>query len=168
MQEILYATKEDIVELKKVMDEAIEVLQQKEWYVSDDIPFLERHIKEEGYILKYVVDDKIVAFLIVRYPIFSNDNLGYYLPDITDEMLINVTHIESVAVLPKFRGYKLQKKLLERAEKMEKEKHTKYLMATVHPDNIYSMRNFEEQGFFCLLETKKYGGLRRSILLKEI
>ena len=168
MQEILYATKEDVLELKKVMDKTIAVLSQKDWYVPDDIPFLERHIKEEGYILKCVIENKIVAFLIVRYPMFSEDNLGYYLPNVTDEMLTKVAHIESVAVLPEFRGYKLQKRLLETAEKIEKEKNIKYLMATVHPDNIYSMKNFEEEEFLCLLETKKYGGLRRNILVKEM
>ena len=168
MQEIFYATKEDVLELKKVMDEAVAVLLQKDWYVADDSSFLGRHIKEEGYTLKYVIDNKIVAFLIVRYPMFCDDNLGYYLPNVTDEMLTEVVHIESIAVLPNFRGHKLQKRLLEMAEQIEKEKHTKYLMATVHPDNIYSMRNFNDQGFVCLLETKKYGGLRRNILLKEI
>lgn len=168
MQEIFYAVKEDVLELKEVMDEAVVVLLQKDWYVADDIPFLERHIKEEGYILKYVIDDKIVAFLVIRYPMLSDDNLGYYLPHIMDEVLTKVAHIESIAVLPDFRGHKLQKKLLQMAEQIEKEKHTKYLMATVHPDNIYSMRNFSDQGFVCLLETKKYGGLRRNILLKEI
>ncbi len=168
MQEIFYATKEDVLELKEVMDEAVATLLQKDWYVADDIPFLERHIKEEGYILKYVIDDKIVAFLVVRYPMLSDDNLGYYLSNVTDEMLKKVAHIESIAVLPNFRGDKLQKRLLEMAEKIEKQKYTKYLMATVHPDNIYSMRNFIEQQFLCVLETKKYGGLRRNILLKEI
>ena len=86
----------------------------------------------------------------------------------TKEMLTKVAHIESVAVLPSFRGYKLQKELLETAENIEKGKDTKYLMATVHPDNVYSVRNFRDEGFTCLLETMKYGGLRRNILWKEI
>ena len=168
MKEILYATKEDVLEIKNVMEEAVSVLVQKDWYVPDDISFLERHIKEEGYTLKCVIDGNIVAFLIVRYPMFDEDNLGCYLPNVTDEMLTKVAHIESVAVLPKFRGCKLQKRLLETAEKIEKEKDTKYLMATVHPDNVYSVKNFRNEGFTCLLETEKYGGLRRNILLKEI
>lgn len=168
MQQIIYATKEDILELKAVMEEAVAVLSQKDWYVSDDIAFLEQHIKEEGYILKAVEEGKIVAFLLVRYPMLSEDNLGQYLPNMTKETLQTVAHMESVAVLPKFRGYKLQKQLLEMAEKIEKDRNTKYLMATVHPENIYSGRNFEEQGYSCLLETKKYGGLRRNVLLKEV
>ena len=168
MQEILYAIKEDILELKAVMEEAVQALPQKDWYVADDIDFLKRHIKEDGYILKCVIEGKIVAFLIVRYPMFSEDNLGQYLPQVTKEMLQKVAHIESVAVLPKFRGHQLQKRLLEMAEMIEKEKNTIYFMATVHPDNIYSSRNFKEQGYRCLLETRKYGGLKRVILLKEL
>ena len=34
--------------------------------------------------------------------------------------------------------------------------------------NIYSKRNFMEQGYTSLLETNKYGGLRRTILVKQI
>ena len=168
MREILYATKEDVSILKNIMDEAVANLPQKDWYVPDDIPFLERHLKEEGYILKCVIEGKIVAFLIVRYPMLSDDNLGFYLPNTTDEMLKKVAHIESVAVLPNFRGYRLQKQLLQQAEKIERNRDTKYLMATVHPDNIYSSKNFKEQGYISLLETKKYGGWKRTILLKEI
>lgn len=168
MQEILYATKKDILTLKNIMDEVVATLSQKDWYVPDDIPFLERHLNEEGYILKCVIEGKIVAFLIVRYPMFSEDNLGYYLSNPTKEELTKVAHIESIAVLPQFRGYRLQKQLLEQAEQIEKKRDTKYLMATVHPDNIYSGKNFKEQGYVCLLETKKYGGLKRNILLKQI
>lgn len=168
MKQIEYAVKEDIIELKAVMEEAVAALLQKDWYVSDDIDFLERHIKDEGYILKCVVEEKIVAFLIVRYPKLEEDNLGRYLPNMTEEDLLTVAHMESVAVLPKFRGYQLQKQLLEMAEKIENDRNTIYLMATVHPENVYSKRNFEQQGYSCLLETQKYSGLRRSILLKKV
>ncbi len=168
MQKIEYATKEDSVELKAVMEEAVAVLPQKDWYVADDIEFLERHIEDEGYILKCVVEEQIVAFLVVRYPKLAEDNLGQYLHNRTEELLLNVAHMESVAVLPKFRGYKIQKQLVEMAEKVEKNKNTRYLMATVHPENIYSKRNFEQQGYSCLLETEKYGGLKRIILIKKL
>ena len=168
MLNIEYATKADGLELKAVMEQAVAVLPQKDWYVADDIDFLERHIEEEGYILKGIVEQKIVAFLVVRYPKLAEDNLGYYLPNITQEQLLKVAHMESVAVLPKFRGYKFQKQLLEMAEQIEENKDTIYLMATVHPENIYSKRNFEQQGYSCLLETKKYGGLKRCVLLKKV
>ncbi len=168
MLKIEYATKTDCMELKAVMEQAVAVLPQKDWYVADDIDFLERHIEEEGYILKCIVEQKIVAFLVVRYPRLEEDNLGYYLPDITKEQLLRVAHMESIAVLQTFRGHKMQKQLLEMAEQIEESKATTYLMATVHPDNIYSKRNFEQQGYSCLLETKKYGGLKRCILLKKV
>ena len=133
MQNIVYAIKGDSAELKKVMEEVVAGLPQKDWYVADDIDFLERHIEDEGYILKCVVEEQIVGFLVVRYPKLAEDNLGQYLPNRTEELLLNIAHMESVAVLPRFRGYKIQKQLLEMAEEIEKNKNTTYLMATPSP-----------------------------------
>lgn len=163
MNQILKATKKDIPEIKHIMDTGLASVQDKTWYVVDDVEFLERHVEEEGYILKYMAEDVIAGFLVVRHPGMAEDNLGRYL-----QKEDKVTHMESAAVLPKFRGQKIQKKLLQKAEELEKERGTKYLMCTVHPDNIYSAGNLEQLGYGCLLEVEKYGGLKRKIMYKEM
>ena len=162
---IVKADKKDIQKIKCIMDAGFASVQDKTWYVTDDVAFLERHIEAEGYILNYMSDETIAGFLIVRYPGMAEDNLGRYLDNVE---LTRVTHMESASVLPEFRGQKIQKKLLQRAEELERERGTKYLMCTVHPDNIYSRRNLEQLGYFCLTETEKYGGLKRKIMYKEI
>ncbi len=168
MNHITYAAMEDVSVLQAIMETALANIQQKDWYVADDGEFIRRHIKKEGYTLKYTVGNTIAGFLIVRHPVFAEDNLGKYLSDWTGETLTKVAHMESSAVLPEFRGQKIQKKLLQAAEKIEWERGTRYLMGTVHPDNIYSAANLEQLGYECLLETEKYGGLRRKIVCKEL
>lgn len=168
MNLITYAVMEDISKLQYIMETAYLAIQQKDWYVVDDKDFLERHIKEEGYTLKYMIEDEIAGFLLVRRPAQAEDNLGRYLPHFTEELLNKVTHMESAAVLPKFRGMGIQKKLLQAAENIEQKAGTRYLMGTVHPDNCYSVNNFLKSGYECLLETEKYGGLRRKIVCKKI
>ena len=54
------------------------------------------------------------------------------------------------------------------AEEIIKRKKMRYLMATVHPDNIYSLRNMEKLGMKAVLETKKYGGKQRYIMCKTL
>lgn len=168
MCNIVYATTEDIPKICYVMEIGFATTKSEDWYVVDDEEFIARHINEEGYILKYMVDGRLAGFLLVRHPNLAEDNLVRYLPDWTEETLKLVAHMESAAVLPEYHGQKIQQKLLLAAEEIEKKHGTSYLMATVHPENIYSGRNREQLGYQCLLETEKYGGLRRKILCKII
>ena len=168
MNGIQYAERLDILEIERIMALGQATTENVDWYVADDRAFIERHICEEGYILKYMQEEQIAGFLLVRHPKLAEDNLGRYLPEWTDEMLHQVAHMESAAVLPEYRGQKIQKKLLQRAEELERVKGMAYLMATVHPENVYSSGNLEALGYECLLETEKYGGLRRRILCKKL
>ena len=168
MKCITYAVPKDISEILFVMEEGFVSTKNKDWYVTDDREFIERHIETEGYILKYMLDNKIAGFLIVRHPKGAEDNLGRYLADCPEDTLLKVAHMESAAVLPEFRGQKIQRKLLARAEEIERKRDTHYLMATVHPDNVYSAGNLEQAGFECLLETEKYSGLRRKVMCKKL
>lgn len=168
MNGITYATVADIAELMSVMEIGQNTTQSSDWYVTDDRAFVERHIQMEGYTLKYMLENKIAGFLIVRHPKLAEDNLGRYLADCSEESLLKVAHMESAAVLPEFRGRKIQKKMLVRAEEIERNRGTQYLMATVHPDNIYSAGNLEQLGYICLMETEKYSGLRRKVMSKRL
>ena len=98
----------------------------------------------------------------------AEDNLGRTLENWSEGLLTKVSHMESAAVLPEFRGQKIQKKLLEEAEKIERKQGMQYLMCTVHPENRYSVENLEQLGYMVLLETEKYGGLRRKIVYKKL
>ena len=70
-----------------------------------------------------------------------------------------MAHMESAAVSPDYRGYKLQRCLMDEGEKILKDTQYKYLMGTAHPENIYSVNNFLQLDYEIVAEDNKYGGL---------
>ena len=103
---------------------------------------------------------------MVRFPKESKDNLGDYL-ELSQPQLMEVAHMESIAVLPEFQGRHIQKSLIEWAESYLKNDYS-YCMATVHPENVYSLNNFLSLGYKIVVTTKKYGGLPRHVLYKTL
>ncbi|MDO4747245.1 MAG: GNAT family N-acetyltransferase [Candidatus Saccharibacteria bacterium] len=83
---------------------------------------------------------------------------------ITDK---NVMLIDSIMIKKEFRGFGLQKQVLELLEKRVRELGLDGLVATVHPENIYSLRNFLEMGYLVLHSALLHGG-ERLVLCKKI
>ncbi len=104
--------------------------------------------------------------LIALFPGGDAENLGCDL-GLPEAELPRVAHIDVVVVMPRFRGHGLQRILtLHAAEELAAAGY-RYLMSTVHPDNLPSRRSMERCGFRCVRQTVKYGGLPRLIYLKE-
>lgn len=68
----------------------------------------------------------------------------------------------------KFRGRGLQKKLMEVAEERLELLGFRWLMGTAHPENVYSVHNFQKLGYEIVAEALKYGGFLRYVFCKEI
>lgn len=155
---------EDIEDIVRIMEAASEACANQDWFVADDVKMIEAHIEKEGKIFLACVDGEKAGFFIVRFPGMAEDNLG---KDIGITSLNKVAHMESTAVLPKFRGRKLMRQLLGSAEEAAVQRGFRYLCATVHPDNTPSLHNFEKAGFQIVKRMKKYGGKERYIVYKE-
>lgn len=162
----------DIEEILALEQKAYQLMPIKEWYVPDDLSFLERHIEKEGFILKAVSPEETIAgFLVVRYPKDADDNLFFDIKEICclkDGEQFVTAHMESVAVDPAHRGYHLQEQLIREGTEIAASDGYKHFCATVHPDNKYSRRNGDAAGFECVCEKEKYGGLRRCIYYKKL
>lgn len=87
---------------------------------------------------------------------------------LSGEALHQVAHMDSVAILPEYRGMGLQYRMMQVAEKELKDAGYRYLMCTVHPKNRYSRENILRQSYRVVATKEKYGGYLRDILLKEI
>lgn len=79
-----------------------------------------------------------------------------------------VAHMEIAMVRSAYRGNGLQKKLMEAAEEQLRSAGFRWLMGTAHPDNVYSVHNFEQLGYKLVTKALKYGGLPRYIFCKKI
>lgn len=177
--EIIRAVPLDASELASIMECVAAGMDNPEWFFKDDLTYITEHIghvplksEDLGFILKAVtvVDGKeqIAGFFMAAFPGLSEKNLGHHI-HLSESDLLKVAHMDSVVILPRFRGQGLQYRLIAKAEEViAQETDYRILMATVHPDNKYSLKNVLAHGYEVAAEALKYGGYRRYILKKEI
>lgn len=136
-------------------------------FYFDDYDFYKHHLDKGGKILGCYVNDTLIAYGVLIFPGFDDDNLGYDFKLEKDELL-KVAHLDSVAVHPDYRGNKLQYKLFSLLEKISIEKGYKYLCSTVSPTNKFSLNNLLKLGLEIKIEKEKYDGKNRLILYKAL
>ncbi len=73
-----------------------------------------------------------------------------------------------VVVAPEFRGQGLQRALEDYALNLARSKGVKHILATVSPDNPFSLNNFLSKGYREVKELNKYADLRRKLLALEL
>lgn len=177
--EIVRAVPADADTLAEIMRTGKAGMEHPEWFIEDDEEYIKAHIghipilKEDcGFTLKAVTQadgrEVLAGFFIVAFPGTGEKNLGHHIA-MDEEHLAKVAHMDSVVILPQFRGHKLQYRLIAAAEELLRQE-TDYTiwMATVHPDNKYSLNNVQAHGYEVVAEALKYGGYRRYVLKKEI
>lgn len=164
---ITTATIEDTAEIMEMMMAARSTIANPDWFVEDDAIYVERHFGKCGMTLKACGQNKILAFLIVDIPGEDSENLGFDLGFSKEQRSLTIL-MESAVVRPEARGFGLQKKLMEEAEKRFRGTKYQYALATVHPENVYSRNNFLTLGYEEAMEKLKYGGLPRIIMKKRI
>lgn len=164
---IEYATLDDLAAIMQIMHTALGLVEDKSWYAVDGEEFVGKCIEGQGFTLKAVVEGKIAGFLTIRYPWKEEDNLGDYI-GLSEEEKMFVAHMESAAVLPEYRGLRIQNQLMAKGFELLKETDYKYVMGTAHPDNVFSVNNFLKLGYEIVADVKKYGGLRRYVFNQTI
>ncbi|MBQ9928842.1 MAG: GNAT family N-acetyltransferase [Lachnospiraceae bacterium] len=162
------ATSSDAASVYNIMAQAANAQMDKTLFICDDFNFVSRHISEEGFtVVACNEESKVIASLIIRYPMSAEDNLGRDI-GLNYAALLRVAHMESAVVLPCYRGMGLQRQLLLFAESVIDKNKYQYLLATVSPDNPASYRSFERCGYTHVMTKEKYGGLQRRIYQKEL
>lgn len=187
---------DDAVNFHDVMQAAYESLDNKDLYICDDYDYVRAILQEQnaGFGLMYYkenpdnaiseADSKDCAgVLLVTFPGGAEDNLArdvFYSGEETDgkipdrlsatDCLFSTAHIESAAVRVEYRGNGIQNQLIEYACDYLSRNcgNIRYVMATVSPDNIPSLKSFAKAGFKIILTKEKYGGKLRHILMREI
>lgn len=167
---IIKAVTTDSATIADVIQEVYRTLEQKDWYVADNAEYTYRMLssgKGMGYLALNAETDEIAGVFMVTFPGNSKGNLGNDI-GLSKEQLPLCAHMDSAAVLPKYRGNHLQCRLMQTAEKELAALGYRYLLCTVHPDNRFSKGNALRQGYQVMKTTEKYGGYLRDILMKEI
>ena len=160
------ATKEEVPTVMEIIQIAKETIAHPDWYLAVPEEFVRRCVAEQGFIVGAYIDEEMAGFLLIHYPEETPENLGNDL-GWPDEKKARVAHMDTVCVLPAYRGLGLHRQLLAWAEEHLQAMPYCYYLTTVHPDNSYSLRNFQKSGYQIVATRPKYGGLPRHILCKE-
>ena len=155
-------------EAMKFQARIINGMEKKEFFTPLEPKEFIGPIKGRGgvYFLRHKHEDKdeLIGLAVGACDIpgtLAEYNLPDDLPD--DKVML----IDSVMVAKGYRGHGLQLQILAKLEEEAKKLGLNGLVATVHPENQYSLVNFEKAGYRVLHEANLHGG-RRFVVMKEI
>lgn len=162
--ELRFAQQADVPVIMDIMTRAHENMKDGKMYITDTAEYVSERIRGNGFVLLALADGKPAGFFMVRIPGLGKDNLGYYL-NFTEEQLMQVAIMDSVAVLPEYQGMGIMEKLLREAIALSEQDYS-ILLGTIAPENWPSRKNAEKQGLKPLLQIEKEGGYVRLIMAK--
>ena len=107
---------------------------------------------------------------------YNNEIIGLFvatcnIPDVLKEYQLknnNVMLIDSIMIKEEYRGNKLQIKILNYLYNRAKELKLDGLVATIHPENTYSLNNFINNGYKIINTLHIHGGIRNIVFKKII
>lgn len=163
------ATINDIDAIVKLKKDIWNKLENKEWYVIEGTNrgFLKKELENNGLILKVVNNDQIVGFLIICNSLKKDSSI---IKKLHFENKVNMCiELSNGAVDIKYRGNNLYIKMAKKAEEIILNRYNKkYILATVHPNNMASLKSLLKIGYKIVCKSKMYDNLDRYILLKDL
>ena len=153
---------EDMAALMALQDECVRALPSGDLYAPLTRAELIESMHLDICLGVFSADGDMAAFAVLVPPRDSGRNLAHGSPDQGSTMTF-----DAVAVSPRFRGYGLQRELIDISKQQATDMEARGIMATVSPDNTHSLDNFLRSGFEEVGTAAKYGGLRRKILRYE-
>lgn len=158
MIKIREGTRQDIQRVLTFLAQIQAEMPNPEWFCLDT-PEEFRQRMENGSTRLWVAEEgeRLAGVFTVVFPGTSPVNYGWQL-NLPPEDLARVVNMDTAAVHPNFRGQGLQRRLMQTAEK--ELGPGKILLCTIHPDNAYSLRNAQSQGYEIQATLPMYGSIR--------
>lgn len=168
--EIFQAGRESLEEAVRLVRNTAEKMKEKSWFVAESLEEFDRWMrKDQGWL--YVARDRssgqLAGMFFVVLPGMEEENLGYDI-GMQGRQLYECAIMDTVVVLPEYRGMHLQYEMMQTAERKLHKEGYRYLLCTVHPENKFSRENVKRQGYKKILTKEKYGGFLRDIWMKEL
>lgn len=168
--EIFQAGRESLEEAVRLVQNTAEKMKEKSWFVAESLEEFDRWMrKDQGWL--YVARDRssgqLAGMFFVVLPGMEEENLGYDI-GMQGRQLYECAIMDTVVVLPEYRGMHLQYEMMQTAERKLRKEGYRYLLCTVHPENKFSRENVKRQGYKKMLTKEKYGGFLRDIWMKKL
>ncbi len=147
-----------------------QTIKQQEWFAVDSADYMLTALTENKGIAYFAISQKtneIAGVFMYVVPGNQPENLGLDI-DLPPKELPYVVNMDTVSVLPSYRGHHLQRRLMLFAEEELRKEGYHHLICTIHPENKYSMNNALSLGYEVKKICEKYGGYHRAVLLKTI
>lgn len=162
IKDLIVVEKINIDQYIKFREQVKETMNNPEWlgdFTREDIELL---LQENSKIWVYYSKEiPICSMMIIPATKKSliKFELNYKVQEVIDygPMFVN----------PNYIGNNLQYQMLRELDEISRKKGYRYAVVTVHPDNMYSIRNLEKDKFK-LIDTKNFERGTRNIYLKEL
>ncbi len=168
--EIFQAGRESLEEAVRLVQNTAEKMKEKSWFVAESLEEFDRWMrKDQGwlYVAKDCSSGQLAGMFFVVLPGMEEENLGYDI-GMQGRQLYECAIMDTVVVLPEYRGMHLQYEMMQTAERKLHKEGYRYLLCTVHPENKFSRENVKRQGYKKILTKEKYGGFLRDIWMKKL
>lgn len=162
IKDLIVVEKINIDQYIKFREQVKETMNNPEWlgdFTREDIELL---LQENSKIWVYYSKEiPICSMMIIpaTKKTLMKFELNYKVQEVIDygPMFVN----------PNYIGNNLQYQMLRELDEISRKKGYRYAVVTVHPDNMYSIRNLEKDKFK-LINTKNFERGTRNIYLKEL
>ena len=160
---------DDLPETEQLQQEVIGEVEDKnalQPLTTEEFEFI---LTGNGLMIGAFAEERMVGFRALLIPEIDSEHLGYDV-GLSEEDLPSVLYQEISAVLPAYRGNRLQQQMaqviMEKIPELDRE--FRYIACTVAPMNIASMKDKFSQGMRIAALREKYKGLLRYIFVKDL
>ncbi len=153
-----------------IIERCYDALEDKDWYVADNADYIRKLLSTQkgiAWLAREKLSGEPAGIFVAAFKGDDEDSLGRDI-GFSAEQCRKCATMDSVAVLPGYRGYHLQYQMMQQAETVLREMGFVYLMATVHPENHASKDTLLRQGYRIMRTMIKYDGYLRDVMLKEL
>ena len=141
----------------------VDTLENKSWLGLFNEDKIKNLLDNNGKIWIWLKNNEIVCSIM--YIDANQEALDKFM--LNDYNVNEVGECGTVLVNENYRGNGLQLQMLDFLEEYAKKLNKKYILTTVHPDNSYSIKNFEEKGYI-LKNVFDLNRGKRNLYIKEI
>ena len=157
---------EDLAAILDLQEKVIAALEEGHIFARTSEDELRESLCKDFCVGVFCGDELAAATIMVINRVTSR-NLGVHLGYNKQQMCRCATY-DSTFVLPRFRGYGIQRMLCAVRDEAALEFGCDEALATVSPDNSVSLNNMKANGFEILTEKIMYTGVRRYIVGKKL
>lgn len=160
---------EDLPAIEEVQEAVVAAMPEKtalQPLSTEEFLFI---LNERGLMVGAYAEDRLIGFRALLIPEIDEEHLGYDI-GLAEEELPRVIYQEISAVLPAFRGNRLQQKLADviMKELPKLPGNFRYVCCTVAPMNIPSLKDKFTQDMYIGALTEKYGDKERYVCVKDL